>query len=377
MHFSPQFSLAVMQHQLRSAAGFANIAYPTACPVTLVSCSISACKLHKRRTGREQVKIFSNKSFAAYRGPSLSPKSCRPIIQFANIGSNQPVSCVLFCDPATRSCACRCSLSAGSTVSRLVTDEVTSAQLQALFSDGHELQSLELGYYVDAVSARGLAGLTHIHSMHLRVNSCASLQSVFTLTHLENLELTYCMRWEETLPQIPCSDFPYLVSLKVETQWDEPRHTFQYLSQLQNLKHLSLATATPHDFKFATLSRLTSLHMDQFSNANLEALQHLLRLRDLDLLGYPTDEDVHMLARLTTLTALQIESNSPEDVSCHLSSVIKLSSLEALQTMHCQVVDDGAHYMVTLIDKSTDAPEDAFMVISVPNSSFVLEVQML
>ena len=61
----------------------------------------------------------------------------------------------------------------------------------------------------------------------------------------------------------------------------------------------------------------------QGGSQNLEALQHLLRLGDLDLLGHPTDEGVHMLARLTTLTA-QIESNSPEDVSCQLPSVIKL-----------------------------------------------------
>jgi hypothetical protein len=185
-----------------------------------------------------------------------------------------------------------------------------------------------------AVPARGLAGLTHIRSMHLHVNSCASLQSVLMLTHIEKLELTYCTNWEESLPHLSCSDFPHLVSLKVATEGNEPRQTFQHLTHLQSLRHLSLATAVPHDFAFAALSRLTSLHMDQFSNANLEALQHLSQLRDLELLGYPTDEHLHMLARLTTLTALQLESFGAEYVTCHLSSVIKLSSLEALQVMH-------------------------------------------
>jgi len=60
-----------------------------------------------------------------------------------------------------------------------------------------------------------------------------------------------------------------------------------------------------------------------------------------------------------------------------LSSVIKLSSLEALQILHCEVLDNGPHYVITLIDEATDAHEDAFMVILVPTSSFVLEVVML
>jgi len=272
---------------------------------------------------------------------------------------------------------CTSLLSAGSTVRRLVTKEVTDDQLQAMLNDFHDLQSLELGCYMNAVSARGLAGLTHIRSMHLRVNSCASLQSVFMLTHVEKLELMYCMNWEETLPHLSRSDFPHLLSLKVETEWDEPRQTFQHLTQLQSLKHLSLATAAPHAFNFAALSELTSLHLDQCSNANLEALQHLAQLSDLDLLGDPTDEDMHMLARLTTLTALLIESISPEYISCHLSSVIKLSSLKALKIMHCEVVDDSAHYYVTLKEEPTYADEDIFMVISLPNSPFIFEVHML
>lgn len=226
------------------------------------------------------------------------------------------------------------------------------------------------------VSARGLAGLTHIRSMHLRVNSCASLQSVFMLTHIEKLELMYCMNWEETLPHLSCSDFPHLVSVTVATEGNEPRQTFEHLTQLQSLKHLSLATAAPHDFTFAALSRLTSLHMDQISNAHLEALQHLLRLRDLELVGYPTDKDLHMLARLTTLTALQLESITPEYINCHLSSVIKLSSLQALKTMYCDVVDDSAHYYVTLKEDPEFVGEDIFMIISWPNSPLVFEVSM-
>ena len=153
-----------------------------------------------------------------------------------------------------------------------------------------------------------------------------------------------------------------------DSEWDEPRQTFQHLAQLQTLEHLSLGTAAPHEFTFAALSRLTSLHMDQCRNANLEALQHLLRLRDLDLLGYPTDENLHMLARLTTLTALQIESISPEYINCHLSSVIKLSSLQALKALYCDAVDDSAHYYVTLKEGPTFADEDLFMIISLPNS---------
>ncbi len=104
---------------------------------------------------------------------------------------------------------------------------------------------------------------------------------------------------------------------------------------------------------------------------NLEALQQLLQLRDLDLLGDPTDEHIYMLARLTTLTALQIESTSPEFVKCHLSSVIKLFSLKALKTLHCEAVDDSAHYSVTLREEPTYADEDIFMIISLPNSPFV------
>ena len=274
----------------------------------------------------------------------------------------------LFADP--------CCLQ-GRDISRLIADEVTDDELQAMLNGCHELQRLKLGSYVNAVSARGLASLTHIRSMLLHVDSRASLQSVFTLTHLEELELTYCMKLEEALPCLPCSNFPHLVSLKVGTEWDEPRHTFHYLTQLQNLKHLFLATAAPHAFDFAALSELTSLHLDQCSNANLEALQHLAQLSDLDLLGDPTDEDMHMPAKLTTLTSLHIESFGAEHVTCHLSSVIKLSSLEALQILHCEVLDNGPHYVITLIDEATDAHEDAFMVILVPTSSFVLEVVML
>ena len=200
-----------------------------------------------------------------------------------------------------------------------------------MLNDCHQLQTLDLGSYVNAVSAKGLASLTHIRSMQLRVDSCASLQSVCMLTHLENLALVYEVDWEENVPPLLCSAFPHLVSLKVETEWVEPMDFFQHLTQLQNLIHLSLETAAPYQFTFAALSRLTSLHMDNFTSADLEGLQHLPRLRTLDLLGDPTDEDMHMLARLTTLTALQFHTHvEPEEVTCHVSSVIKLSSLQAL-----------------------------------------------
>ena len=240
-----------------------------------------------------------------------------------------------------------------------------------MLNDCHELQTLELGSYVNAVSAKGLASLTHIR---LRVDSCASLQSVCMLTHLEDLTLIYEVNWEENVPHLVCSAFPHLVSLKVETEWVEPMEFFQHLTQLQSLTSLSLETAAPHESTFAALSRLTSLHMDNFTSADLEGLQHLPRLRTLDLLGDPTDEDMHMLAKLTTLTALEFHTVDPMDVTCHLSSVIKLSSLQALQTMHCAIADGSALYSVTLIDKRADAEQDAFMVISLPNVPFALEL---
>ena len=246
-----------------------------------------------------------------------------------------------------------------------------------MLNDCHQLQTLDLGSYVNAMSAKGLASLTHIRSMQLRVDSCASLQSVCMLTHLENLALVYEVDWEENVPPLLCSAFPHLVSLKVKTEWVEPMDFFQHLTQLQNLIHLSLETAAPYQFTFAALSRLTSLHMDNFTSADLEGLQHLPRLRTLDLLGDPTDEDMHMLARLTTLTALQFHTHvEPEEVTCHVSSVIKLSSLQALQSMHCTIVDGSAHYSVTLIDvdEPADAEQDAFMVISLPNVPFALEL---
>lgn len=169
----------------------------------------------------------------------------------------------------------------------------------------------------------------------------------------------YRVNREENVPHLLCSAFPHLVSLKVETEWVEPVDFFQNLTQLQKLTHLSLENAAPYQFTFAALSRLTGLHMDNLTIANLEELQHVPRLRSLDLLGGPTDEDMHMLARLTTLTALEFDSTvEPAKVTCHLSSVIKLSSLQALQSMHCTVVDGSAYYSVTLIDVDEPADQD-------------------
>ena len=73
--------------------------------------------------------------------------------------------------------------------------------------------------------------------MQLRVDSCASLQSVCMLTHLENLALVYEVDWEENVPPLLCSAFPHLVSLKVETEWVEPMDFFQHLTQLQTISH--------------------------------------------------------------------------------------------------------------------------------------------
>ena len=44
--------------------------------------------------------------------------------------------------------------------------------------------------------------------------------------------------------------------------------------------------------------------------------------------------------------------------------------------MHCTIVDGSAHYSVTLIDvdEPADAEQDAFMVISLPNVPFALEL---
>ena len=50
------------------------------------------------------------------------------------------------------------------------------------------------------------------------------------LTLIEKLQLMYCVYWGETLPHLSYGDFPHLVSLKVLTEWDEPRQTFQHLT---------------------------------------------------------------------------------------------------------------------------------------------------
>ena len=136
---------------------------PTACQVTVVPCSsvlhasFAIVKLGWSKSRSSQ----AFQSFAVYtpRGPSLSLNSGRPTIQFANLGSLQQVSCVS-CVPATRRSFCRSLLSAGSTVSRLIADEVNDDELQAMLNGCHELQRLELGSCVSAVSARGLASLT-------------------------------------------------------------------------------------------------------------------------------------------------------------------------------------------------------------------------
>ena len=51
-------------------------------------------------------------------------------------------------------------------------------KLLAMLNDCHELQTLYLGSYVNAVSAKGLASLTHIRGMELLKSGVQSTKHV-------------------------------------------------------------------------------------------------------------------------------------------------------------------------------------------------------
>ena len=233
--------------------------------------------------------------------------------------------------------------------------------------------SLDLARHEPELSAGGLASL--IHCQHIRrlsvlATDISSLELVHTLTHLEQLEVNYGdLLTGGEVPHLPCTDFSRLTCLKVQTEWQEPPDAFLYLTQLQALRHLSLCTAEPSGFHYAALSLLTSLHMDNFDLENLEGLQQLPQLVDLDLLGHPSDAEILMLADLTKLTALVVESINFAELQCHLSSVVKLSSLVNLESLDCELVDGNAYYHVYVVLDVADASE-AQMEVSIPDAPF-------
>ena len=258
--------------------------------------------------------------------------------------------------------------SSGSAVKHLAI-KGTEAQLQLVLNNCPSLCSLEVSYS-PGLSAEGLTSLIHfqqIRCLDFSAHRISSLESVHTLTHLEQLRIDYnSLMEEEEVPHLPCTDFSRLTSLTVETEWQEPRDTFLYLTQLQTLRHLSLSTAAPTRFNHAALSLLTRLHMDNIDLENLEALQELPQLVNLDLLGHPSDADILMLANLTKLTSLLVEPINPAELNCHLSSVVMLTSLVNLKSLQCDLVDGSADYTVsTMYD-----PADARMVVSIPGASF-------
>ena len=260
-------------------------------------------------------------------------------------------------------------LSSGSAVKHLVV-KGTAAQLQAVLLKYSALCSLDLDCHGLPEGIAKLIHFQHIHSLNMVATDISRLESLHTLTHLEQLEVTYdVLLKEDEVPHLPCTDFSRLTSLQVETEWQEPQDTFLHLTQLQTLRHLSLCTAPPSGFHYAALSLLTSLHMDRFDLENLELLQELPQLVDLDLLGHPSDAEILMLANLTNLTALMVESIDYTKLKCHLSSVVKLSSLVNLESLHCELVDGDAHYHVHVMFDVTDAVE-AHMIVSIPDAPF-------
>lgn len=86
-------------------------------------------------------------------------------------------------------------------------------------------------------------------------------------------------------------------------------------------------------------------------------------------MGHPSDADILMLANLTKLTSLEIEHINAAEVVCHLSSVVMLSSLVNLECFHCDLMNDGTHYGVNIVDDPADA-EEARMVVSIPDAPF-------
>lgn len=206
----------------------------------------------------------------------------------------------------------------------------------------------------------------HIRSLDVRATDISSLESVHTLTHLEELRINYgSLADEEEVPHLPCTEFPRLTSLEVGTEWHEPPDTFLYLTQLQTLRQLSLSTV-PSSFNYAALPLLTRLHLDNFTTENLEVLQELPQLMNLTLRSPASDADILLLANLTKLTALHIVPIVYVNITCHLSSVLMLSSLVNLESLRCEVEDGSAYYTVDTVPD----PANARMVVSIPDAPF-------
>ena len=200
----------------------------------------------------------------------------------------------------------------------------------------------------------------------MRATDISSLESLHALTHLEQLRIDYdSLTDEEEVPHLPCTDFSRLTSLEVDTAWQEPPDMLLYLTQLQTLRHLSLSTV-PSSFNYAALSLLTPLHIDNFTTENLEVLQELPKLMNLTLRSPASDTDILLLANLTTLTVLRIMPIVYVNITCHLSSVLMLSSLVNLESLRCEVGDGSAHYTVDTVSD----PANARMVVSIPDAPF-------
>ncbi len=266
--------------------------------------------------------------------------------------------------------------SAGSSVKEVeISREVTDAQLQVVLTRFSGLHSLSLNGCWDSISAEGLASLLrfpNIRKLEVTPQDLLSLEAVRTLDHLENLGLCYeDIMLDTAVPDLPCDLFSMLTSLTVETEWTEPANTFQYLTKLQGLKHLTLSTGAPTDFRFHALSQLTSLNMYNFSTENVEAMLGLATLEQLQLMGHPTDEDIHTIARLTSLAVLKVETTEHDDISCHLSSVVKLCSLPKFKSLSCDLIIDDVIYHAAGIE---DEPYSLSprMVCSVPDSELML-----
>ena len=86
---------------------------------------------------------------------------------------------------------------------------------------------------VDALSF--LAQRSNLQSLEVTIESIDSLEAVYETTQLTLNHGVDCEDWP--LPQLPCASFSRLTSLKLETAWDKPDESFQYLSQLHNLRH--------------------------------------------------------------------------------------------------------------------------------------------
>lgn len=87
----------------------------------------------------------------------------------------------------------------------------------------------------------------------------------------------------------------------------------------------------------------------------MQQLPHLIHLK---FSGHPSDAEMLMIAILTQLTALNIKSSTYDQIQCHLSSVVKLTSLVHLELLDCHLVDGSAHYT----SDPADVEEDELVV---------------